>query len=234
MIYAVVVAAAWLIWNLVFRIKVVGRENLPTQGAFVLVPNHISAIDPVFVVIARFWGKRMVVMAKEELFKNAFLKWIFTQFGAVAVARGKGDTQMLDHVIEGCREGRGVLIFAEGTRSKNEGWPGKLKSGAFVVAAEAGAPIVPCRIIYCTKDREMHLFCRVKVCFGAPISAPHLGEEGKPSSAKLRETKHLVEDAWRQLYQENKLDWMPDQPLPQRREIRTRNGEEKLHEDTAG
>lgn len=234
MIYVICLTGAWVLWHLAFRIQVVGRENIPTQGSFVIVPNHISAIDPVFVVIARFWGKRMLVLAKEELFKNALLKWIFTQFGAVAVARGKGDTQLLDHVSEGCREGRGVLIFAEGTRSKNDGWPGKLKSGAFVVAAEANAPLIPCRIIYCTRDREMHLFCKVKVCFGAPIPAPQLGEDGKPSSAKLRENKHLVEDAWRQLYQENKPDWMPDQPLPQRRAARTAVPEEERHEDTAG
>ena len=234
MIYGIAVAGAWVIWHLVFRIQVVGRENIPTQGAFVLVPNHISAIDPVFVVIARFWGKRMVVLAKEELFKNPLIKWILTQFGAVAVARGKGDTRLLDHVSLACQEGRGVLVFAEGTRSKNQGWPGKLKSGAFVVAAEADVPIIPCRIIYCTRDREMHLFCKVKVCFGSPLPAPQLEVDGRPDAAKLRENKYRVEDAWRQLYQENKPDWMPDQPLPQRRVPRPLVREEEIHEDTAG
>ena len=55
MFYCFIVTAAWLVWHIGFRIRVIGRENLPKEGGFVLAPNHISAIDPVFVVIARFW-----------------------------------------------------------------------------------------------------------------------------------------------------------------------------------
>ena len=90
MFYAIMVTGAWLIWHLVFRIRVVGKENLPRDGkGFVLAPNHISAIDPVFVVIARFWGKRMLIMAKEELFEvNPVLSWMFLRerIGARTVA----------------------------------------------------------------------------------------------------------------------------------------------------
>ena len=52
MLYAIIVPLAWVIWHLGFAIKVVGRENLPKDGrGFVLAPNHLSAIDPVFVVL---------------------------------------------------------------------------------------------------------------------------------------------------------------------------------------
>ena len=79
MFYAIVLRAAWLLWHLGFSIKVVGRENLPKDGrGFVLAPNHLSAIDPVFVVIARFHGEKMLVMAKEELMHvNPFFTWFF-------------------------------------------------------------------------------------------------------------------------------------------------------------
>lgn len=213
MIYWVLVTGAWLVWHIGFRIQVIGKENLIREGAFVLVPNHICAIDPVFVVIARFWGKKMQIMAKEELFANPILAFLFRQVGCVAVARGKGDTDMLAEVIEESKRGRGLLIFAEGTRSKT-GWPGRVKSGAFVVADQAKAPIIPCRIIYCTEDNKMHLFCRVKVCFGEPIPAEALSLGEKRSGTKLRQNKKLLTDAWEKLYQDNKLDWMPDQPQP--------------------
>lgn len=211
MIYWVLVTGAWVLWHLAFRIKVIGRENLIQEGAFVLAPNHIAAIDPVFVVIARFWGPKMQIMAKEELFENPILAFLFRQVGCVAVARGKGDTEMLTGIIEESKKGRGLLIFAEGTRSKT-GWPGRIKSGAFVVADQAHAPIIPCRIIYCTKDNRMHLFCKVLVCFGEPIPADTLALGEKRSGAKLRKNKKLLSDAWEALYQENKPDWMPDQP----------------------
>ena len=57
--------------------------------------------------------------------------------GAVSIDRGKGDTVTLEKVTNACRRGIGVLIFPEGTRTKN-GQLGVLKSGAFVIAASAG------------------------------------------------------------------------------------------------
>ena len=54
--YWIIVPLAWLVWHIAFRIRVIGRENLIHDRGFVIAPNHISAIDPVFVVIARFWG----------------------------------------------------------------------------------------------------------------------------------------------------------------------------------
>lgn len=69
MFYCIIVPLAWLVWHIAFRIHVVGREHLIQGRGFVLAPNHISAIDPVFVVLARFWGRRMIVLGKEELFE---------------------------------------------------------------------------------------------------------------------------------------------------------------------
>ena len=71
MLYPVILTGAWLVWHIVFRIQVIGRENLKKiqTAGFILAPTHISAIDPVFIAIARFWGKRMVVFAKKELFE---------------------------------------------------------------------------------------------------------------------------------------------------------------------
>ena len=83
MFCAIVVTLAWVIWHLVFAIKVVGRgKPAERRAGFVLAPNHISAIDPVFVVIARFWGRRMLVIAKEELMHvNPFITWFFNHVG---------------------------------------------------------------------------------------------------------------------------------------------------------
>lgn len=205
MFYGIMVTGAWLIWHLVFRIRVVGKENLPRDGrGFVLAPNHISAIDPVFVVIARFWGKRMLIMAKEELFEvNPLLSWMFRNVGVFGVERGKGDTGAVEVAVEKVKKGQGLLIFPEGTRSKT-GEPGKIKSGAFVVASAAGVDMIPCRIIY--RHGHMRLFSRVRVCFGEPIPAEtlYLGEH--KSAAKLRENKQLLLDAWQKLYDENRFE----------------------------
>lgn len=203
MFYCFVVGAAWLLWHLVFGIRVVGRQYLPRDRGFVLAPNHISAIDPVFVVIARFWGRRMIILGKEEIFGvNPFFSWFFRHVGVVAIRRGAGETDVLDGVISQVQNGQGVLIFPEGTRSKT-GEPGRLKSGAFVIASAAGVDMIPCRIIY--RHTFMRLFSRVRVCFGPPIPAAALDLGEKKSTAKLRQNKQLLLTAWDELYKANRF-----------------------------
>lgn len=204
MFYCFIVTAAWLVWHVGFRIRVIGRENLPKEGGFVLAPNHISAIDPVFVVIARFWGKRLLIMAKEEILQvNPVFTWMFRHVGVVGIERGRGDVNVVDELIGDVQKGQGLLIFPEGTRSKT-GQVGKVKSGAFVIASAAGVPMVPCRIIY--EPGRMKVFCRVRVCFGAPIPAEELYLGETKSASALRKNKALLTDAWQRLYDENKFN----------------------------
>jgi len=204
MFYCIIVTAAWLVWHIGFRIRVIGRENLPKEGGFVLAPNHISAIDPVFVVIARFWGKRLLIMAKEEIMQvNPVFTWMFRHVGVVGIERGRGDVNVVDELIGDVQKGQGLLIFPEGTRSKT-GQVGKVKSGAFVIASAAGVPMVPCRIIY--EPGRMKVFCRVRVCFGTPIPAEELYLGETKSASALRRNKALLTDAWQRLYDENKFD----------------------------
>lgn len=212
MFYCLIVTGAWLVWHLAFGIRVIGREYLPRDRGFVIAPNHISAIDPVFIVIARFWGPRLLILGKEELFHlNPFLTWMFRNVGVVAVRRGAGDTEMLDTVIEKVRGGRGVLIFPEGTRSKT-GQPGHLKSGAFVIASAAQVDMIPCRIIY--RHTFMRVFSRVRVCFGPPIPAAELDLGEKRSGAKLRQNRQRLLAAWEELYQANKFPGQPESAAP--------------------
>lgn len=204
MFYCIIVTAAWLVWHIGFRIRVIGRENLPKEGGFVLAPNHISAIDPVFVVIARFWGKRLLIMAKEEILQvNPVFTWMFRHVGVVGIERGRGDVGVVGELIGDVKKGQGLLIFPEGTRSKT-GQVGKVKSGAFVIASAAGVPMVPCRIIY--EPGRMKVFCRVRVCFGTPIPAEELYLGETKSASALRRNKALLTDAWQRLYDENKFD----------------------------
>ncbi len=198
MLYPVIIAGAWLIWHILFRIQVIGKENLKkiqTPG-FILAPTHISAIDPVFIAIARFWGKRMVVFGKKELFEiNPVVTWFLGQCGCVMVRGTKDEMETLNHTIEECKKGRGLLLFPEGTREKE----GKLlppKSGLFVVAAGAGTDVIPCRGLYDTPDGRMKLFCRVRVIFGEPMPAAQFQMESRRDIKKLKANKQALTAAW--------------------------------------
>ncbi|MDD3428779.1 MAG: lysophospholipid acyltransferase family protein [Oscillospiraceae bacterium] len=201
MFYVIIVTLAWLVWHIGFRIKVIGKENLIKDRGFVMVCNHISAIDPVFLVISRLWGKKLLIMAKQEVFEvNPVFSWMFRHVGVFPVARGKGDAEPLNRAIETIQtENRGLLIFPEGTRSK-DGNLQRLKSGAFVVAQQANVDIQPCRIIY--KGGKMRVFGRATVVFGKPIPIESLNIDGSASS--LRSAKAVVTQAMEQLLEDNR------------------------------
>lgn len=201
MFYCFIVTLACIAWHIIFRIKVIGKENLIKDRGFVLCPNHISAIDPVFIVIARFWGKRMLIMGKEELFNiSPIISWMFRHVGVIPVQRGKGDSGAVDTAIEKVKGGQGLLIFPEGTRTK-DGNLGRLKSGAFVVAAAANVDVIPCRIIY--KGGKMRFFCKCTIIFGKPIPKEKFALGEPRSAARLRECKELLANELETLLQEN-------------------------------
>lgn len=215
-LYWIILPIVWVLIHILWRIEVVGLDKVPRDRAIVLAPNHISDLDPVFVLGMILDFSRYRILAKKELFKNPFIGWFLGCLGAVPIDRGKGDTETIDRVIAECKQGTKVLVFPEGTRSK-DGRLGKLKSGAFVIAAKAGADILPCRIIYDTPDARMHLFCRIRICFGELIPAG----EAKPDDPRhevrqLRALRTQVTAQLEELYAQHHFDRDPlAQPAPQ-------------------
>ena len=204
MLYYILVPLAWVLAHIVFRPQVIGRENLIKGRGFILAPNHRSALDPVFIVLSDgyFWLHKMRIFAKKELFQGKpLLAWFLRQMGAVSVKNGRDDLSTLDNTIRECRTGRGLLLFPEGTRSKD----GRLlppKSGAFVVADQAAVDMIPCRILYDTPDGRLKLFCRIRICLGKPISAEQLALGEKRNMVKLRENKKMLTAAWEEMGRE--------------------------------
>ena len=200
-LYYILLPLAWLVFHIGFRVRTEGRENLKkvqTRG-YILAPNHISAIDPVFVIITRFWGRRMLVFAKKELFEiNAFLSWFFRCAGAMCVRGTKEEAAVIDETVARCQNGESLLIFPEGTREK-DGTFLQPKSGLFVIAAAAAVDVVPVRIHYETPDGKMKLFCKVRVVYGEPMPAARFAMESRRDMKKLRANKQALLDAWEKL-----------------------------------
>ena len=203
-LYYILLPLAWIVFHIGFRVECIGRENLKkvrTSGC-IIAPNHVSAIDPVFVVITRFWGRRMIAFAKKELFEiNVLLTWFFRWMGALCVRGTREELDVIDQTVEACRNGGTLLIFPEGTREKE----GKLlqpKSGLFVIAAQAAVDVVPVRILYDTPDGRMKLFCKVKVVYGEPMPAAQFAMESRRDLKTLRANKQALLDAWEDLGQQ--------------------------------
>ena len=145
LLYWILLPIVWVLAHILFRFEVIGRENLKAVRdgrAYVIAPNHIANLDPVLIAITIFDWKRLRILAKEELFKNPLAGWFLRCMGAVSIERGKGDTTTVEKLTNECKNGTGIMIFPEGTRTKT-GKLGVIKSGAFVIAAASGADMLP-------------------------------------------------------------------------------------------
>ncbi len=127
-----------------YRIKVIGAKNIPKKGNFLLVCNHVHALDPVLLAVTS--GVQFHTMAKSELFKNKFLNKLFTSLGAFAVRRKTGDLHAIGKARKFLQNGENVLIFPEGTRSVT-GELLDLKPGAAALSISTGVPLMTAQII---------------------------------------------------------------------------------------
>lgn len=175
---------------LLYPYRVEGREHIPPEGdggRTVLCSNHVSAMDPVFLLLCQ--KRPIYYMAKAELFRNRLLGGILGgMFGAFPVSRGTGDTSAIDRAKQLVEEGRLMGIFPEGTRSR-DGRLGRAKSGAALIVSQTGASVLPvCIEIQGVKLRP---FRRTYIRFGEPISPAELHLDN-PEQPELRYASRLL------------------------------------------
>lgn len=131
------------------RVKVYGKENLPTDDTYILIAPHRSWIDPVFIAIASK-PRQFVTMAKKELFDIPFLGWLIKKLDAFPVNREKPGPSVIKIPTKALKEtNKSVLIFPSGTRHSQE-----LKGGAVAIAKFSKKPIVTATYVgpYTFKD----------------------------------------------------------------------------------
>ena len=124
-----------------------GREHIPRRGAFLVVSNHVSDVDPPILGWATGYQVRRVVyfMAKAEMRRWPVIGWLVSQAGVFYVRRGEADRAAQRTALALLALGRPVAVFPEGTRSRD----GRLMEGKLGVAMlgmRSGADILPIAI----------------------------------------------------------------------------------------
>ncbi|HEV3477415.1 MAG TPA: lysophospholipid acyltransferase family protein [Rubrobacteraceae bacterium] len=120
--------------------EVHGTQRVPEKGPLIVAANHRRFFDPVFVSMAV--PRRVRWMAKKELFNFPLGGRLFYFLGTFPVDRQGGGRAALRTALGFLAEGRTLGIFPEGTRRK-EGVSVEAKSGAALLAARSGAPVLP-------------------------------------------------------------------------------------------
>ena len=154
-------------FKLLFKVKIIGVENVPKDGALILAANHISNWDPPF--LATFLDIEVNYMAKEELFKNPIFSAIIKKLYAFPVKRGTADKNAIKHAVKVLKDNKCLGLFPEGTRSKT-GELGKAEAGVGLITAMTKAPVLPAAIIGTNKIfSKDKLFPNLTVIYGKPM-----------------------------------------------------------------
>ncbi len=182
---------AQVTFKVLCRIKVNGGENVPDQGPLIVVANHVHTLDP--PLLGGAIKRKMVFMAKEELFRSRLSRYFIRGYGAFPVRRGGVDRKALRQAEHFLAQGLALAMFPEGKRSTDAQLIPAF-SGAALLSVRSGAPILPVAITGTEKIqwiRSLLKRIRITVIIGRPFSLPNV--DGKLTREELDElTKYIM------------------------------------------
>jgi len=157
-------------FRLYFRGSVKGAEHLPATGAFVIACNHASFLDP--PMVGQAVRQEICFMARKSLFRNPVAGAILRSWKAIPLDRDEADVGAIRAILQALKQGQAVMLFPEGTRSRD----GKLqagKPGVGFLVAKADVPVVPARIRgsfeAMGRDKAFPRPVKLRVHFGPPL-----------------------------------------------------------------
>jgi 1-acyl-sn-glycerol-3-phosphate acyltransferase len=195
-------------------LKSYGRERVPREGGCVLAMNHFSYADPPAFGVAS--PRRVVFVAKSELFDTPGLAQIIGMHGTLALRRGESDREAFRRMREAVRDGELLGLFVEGTRQRS-GVPGKAKPGAAMLAIQEGVPVLPAAIHgsqFWTKTNRHP----VSIAFGEPLRFAGYPRNSKGYAAASAEIEAEIHRLWGWLVRMHELG-RPRGTPPRRGEV---------------
>ena len=180
--------------KVLFRVRAYGVENEPDEqdGAYLIVSNHISNVDPV-ILCAVTDKQQPHYMAKKELFKVPLLNKLVGALGAFPIDRSGADVKAIKHAINLLNDGKCVGIFPQGHRFKKvDPKETPVKTGVAMLATKTQTQILPCFIK--TKKRKITPFItKVEVIVGKPIKFEDLNYNPEEKGEYARITNFIFE-----------------------------------------
>lgn len=147
--------------KLIYRIEIIGKENIEDSGKLIICSNHTHNFDP--VILAIIYPRQIHFMAKKELFKNKFLDSVFSGLGAFPVDRKESDLSAIKNSLRVLKKDEVLGVFPEGTRVKEFDLE-NAKAGTALLSVKSRSPVLPVYI-----ESNYKLFSKVKIYIGEPI-----------------------------------------------------------------
>ncbi|MEA3560535.1 MAG: lysophospholipid acyltransferase family protein [Candidatus Omnitrophota bacterium] len=195
MIYRFCYSLSLILTKSLLKLKVVGRENLPSKDGYILASNHLSYLDP--IVLGVGFRRQLHFMAKKSLFNNRLFGKLLNSINVFAVGEQNAGSSAVKEALKRLKAGKVVAIFPEGTRSKD----GKLqeaKIGIGFLAIKSKTPVVPARIIGTGEALPIKArfirFKPVSVYFGRPLDLDRFYQQGESKQNYLRISRLIMEE----------------------------------------
>lgn len=171
------------------RWEVRGRANVP-KGPLLIVANHLSLADPPIIGVSV--NRKAMFLAKEELFRSKFTGYVVRNYGAFPVRRGRMNKEVMRRSAQLLAQDIALIMFPEGRRSRSAQLESAF-SGAALIAAHNGAPILPIGITGTEKIKGLTWWLRrpkITVNIGCPFSLPLVN--GKLTQVELTRLTHSI------------------------------------------
>jgi 1-acyl-sn-glycerol-3-phosphate acyltransferase len=138
-------AWSWLILKTTgVQVTVEGLDRLDPSRSYVFASNHQSIYDiPILFASLPY---QLRILSKDSLARIPFMGWHLSRTGHVLVDRSKAGAGVVKKMARLVKAGHSLMVFPEGTRSI-DGSVGRFKGGSFLIAAQAGLPVVPISVI---------------------------------------------------------------------------------------
>lgn len=181
--------------RIVFRVRWIGCDSVPTTGPLLIIANHQSYLDPPLISTG-ITRRNIDFIARAGLFRNRLFGWLIGTLNSIPITEQGGDTAAMKEALRRLADGKAVLLFPEGSRT-HDGAMTPFKRGVAVLVKRAMCPVLPAAIegAYDAWPRGRAaprlLGYRVAVRYGDPI--PHADLMADGPDAALRRLEREID-----------------------------------------
>ena len=182
-----------LIFHILGRVKVIGKENVPYGEAYVVAMNHISIYDP--PLVASFWPEVLEIIGASDVFAKPGQGQLLKAYGVMPVHRGEYDRTLLQRIVSVIKAGNPLLIAPEGGRSHVPAMRRAFPGIAYIIE-ETGVPVVPVGLVGTTEDFWQRAIRgekpQLEIRIGQSITLPSITEKGASRREARQRNADLV------------------------------------------
>jgi len=181
------------IFRILCEINIVGIENIPKDGAYIIAYNHISLFEPPFILT--FWPIPPEALGGADVFDRPGQKIMVRAYGTIPVQRGQYNRKVIEIMLDLLEQGKPLLIAPEGGRSHTPGLQRALPGVAYLMD-QTKVPVLPVGIVGSTRDLLKRAFRaerpRLEMRIGEKFELPPITGKGKTRRQSRQTNADLV------------------------------------------